>query len=193
MKTNLEVITAPTPLESERYVRLQEVDRLSAEGLSDFCETTAGEQTAAAQLAHTYFWQSLRTGSTLAAADFFTMWVLLFGSTGVTERLLGLPTTLVENRTALFASLIVLPVAYLVGLYPGLGMSPVVEFRQAVRAGIVSLLVFVGIGLFCFPEHWHFYAVSSLIAFVGCLPVFRFPDTSCEKSPRCSPSGGHRC
>ena len=172
MKSNLDVITTPTPLETARYVRLQEVDRLSAEGLSQFCETTGNEQEAAAQLAHTSFWQSLRTGSVLALADFFTLWVLLFGSTGVTERLFGLPTTLVENRTALFSALIVLPVAYLVGLYPGLGMSPIVEFRQIVRAGIVSLLVFAGIGLFCFPEYRQFYAVSSLIALVGCLPCF---------------------
>lgn len=172
MKADLDIVTSPQPPDTAGYVRLTHVDRLSAEGLSQFCETSGGEQTASAQLANTYFWQSLRTGTTLALADFFTLWVLLFGSSGVTERLLGLPTTLVENRTALFSALLVLPVAYLVGLYPGLGMSPIVEFRQIVRAGIVSLLVFAGIGLFCFPEYWHFYAVSSLIAFAGCVPCF---------------------
>jgi Undecaprenyl-phosphate galactose phosphotransferase WbaP len=131
----------------------------------------------ASRLSNLCLWQGLCTSIPLVLADFFTLWFLLFGSTGVAERVLGIPTTTVDNRTALLSALLMFPIAQLAGLYPGLGMSPVVEFRQIVRSSFVAIMVFAGFGFFCLPEYLHFYLASSIPAAflaIPCFPAARF-------------------
>ena len=86
------------------------------------------------------------------------------------ERALGITSYQVEQGTALLISLIILPVAGLAGLYPGLGQGSVVEFRQLARSLIATLLVYAGIGWFCFPVEWVFYSISAAVTFVVALP-----------------------
>lgn len=125
-------------------------------------------------------WSSLQASCTalpLIGVDFLVLWVLLLFSSAAVERLLHYPINLITHRTALLASLILIPVAELAGVYPGIGMNPVVEFRQLVRSAGIALMVFAGVGLLCVPDRWLLFLLSSSIAFLACiplLPAFRF-------------------
>lgn len=156
----------------DRYVRLDLVDRYSAETLTEFCRANAnGLSETSSHLADCAVRQSILTAIPLIIADFVSLYSVLFLTTAVVERLLGLSTKLVENPTAFFISLIIIPISSLAGIYPGLGVSTVVEFRQLTQSLFVSLLVYAGIGWFCFPEHWLFYSLSAITAFVLAIPT----------------------
>ncbi len=154
-----------------RYVRLDILDRYSAETLNEFCRANANLGKTATRLADYSVWQSWVTAFPLVLADFAALYSVLFVATSVVERFLAISTRMVENQTAFFISLIIVPVSYLAGLYPGLGVSPVVEFRQVARSLFVSLMIFAGIGWFCFPSSWFFYSLSALLAFTLALPT----------------------
>ncbi len=98
------------------------------------------------------------------------MWLVLFAATALSERVLGLPTNLITHQSALLVSLLLIPIAELAGVYPGLGSSPVVEFRQLVRAALVALLIYAGIGVALSPHHAIFFLASAGIAALLVIP-----------------------
>lgn len=155
----------------ERYHRLDVVDRNAAEMLKKFCTTNSRSNVTATKLANRSAVQSCLTTAPLAAADFLSLYVCLFLTSAVVERLVGVSNTQVENQTAFFVSLVILPIANLAGLYPGLGLGSVVEFRQLARALFAAVLVFAGIGWFCFPNLWVFYAFVATVAYGVGLPM----------------------
>ncbi len=171
----------------ERYNRLNIVDRHAAESLNEFCRANPRSNATATRLANRSAIQSFLTAFPLAVADCLSLYLCLFLASAAIERVLGITTMQVENKTAFFISLIILPIARLAGLYPGLGLGSVVEFRQLARVLFATLLVFAGIGWFCFPQLWMFYSIVGIIAFVFALPVTmsaRFVARSLAK--RCS-------
>lgn len=154
-----------------QYVRLDRVDRHAAETLNQFFQANSKVQRTGGDLADLAVVQSLLTAMPLAIVDFLTLYISVFGTTGVLERLMNIPTTQVEHQTAFFISLVIIPVARLAGLYPGIGDNPIVEFRQIARSLFVSLLVLAGLGWFCYPQHWLFYFLSAVAAFAVALPM----------------------
>ena len=160
--------TAATDL--SRYIRLDTVDRQAAESLNKFFEAKATARSSGSRLANFAVVQTLITALPLVIADVGSLYLSVFFTSSVVERLMEVSTRQVENQTAFLISLIILPVAHLAGLYPGVGCNPIVEFRQIARSLFVSFSVLAGIGLFCFPENWIFYCVSSVFAFGLALP-----------------------
>ncbi|QDV27330.1 exopolysaccharide biosynthesis polyprenyl glycosylphosphotransferase [Aureliella helgolandensis] len=151
--------------ESARYQRLNIVDRHSAEALNQYCKVNTVVGNVPTRLANLAALQSVLTSLPLALADFAALFSSLFLATGIAERLFGISTQQAEMQAVFFVSLVILPIAQLAGLYPGLGISPVVEFRQLSRSLFASLLVFCGIGWFAHPQMWLFYVASGLLAF----------------------------
>ncbi len=163
---------APAAVElSARYRRLDRVDRQAAETLNNYCRTNRHDGISATKLANLAASQSFITALPLALADFITLYLVVFGTSGVMERLMGISTQQVENQTAFFISLIILPIASLAGLYPGIGHNPIVEFRQIAKSLFACLAVLAGIGWFVFPEHWSFFVASAVIGFFLALPA----------------------
>ena len=162
---------ASTESENGRYVRLDRVDQHAAETLNQFFKANSKVQRSGGDLADLAVMQSLVTALPLVLVDFLALYLSVFWTTGVLERLMDVPTTQVEHQTAFFISLVIIPVARLAGLYPGVGDNPIVEFRQIARSLLVSLLVLAGLGWFCFPQQWHFYCLSAAAAFVVALPT----------------------
>ncbi len=155
----------------ERYHRLDTVDRNAAEMLKKYCTTNSRSNATATRLANRSAIQSFLTSAPLAAADFLSLYACLFLVSAIFERLMGLTNMQVENQTAFFVSLVILPIANLAGLYPGLGLGSVVEFRQLARALFAAVLVFAGIGWFCFPKLWFFYVPVAAVAYAVGLPL----------------------
>lgn len=175
------------PAEFTRYHRLDTVGRQDAESLKEFLRANSRSNSTVTKLANRSALQALLTSLPLALADFFSLYVCLFLTSAAFERLVQISTKQVENRTAFFVSLIILPIAHLAGLYPGLGLGSIVEFRQLARTLFATLLVFAGIGWFCFPHMWGFYGLVGATAFSVALPVtmsVRFLARSLAK--RCS-------
>ena len=155
----------------ERYYRLDAADRNAAEMLRKYCTTNSRSNLTATRLANRSTVQSFLTAAPIAAADFLSLYSCLFLISAAVERLTGISNTQVENQTAFFVSLVILPIANLAGLYPGLGLGSVVEFRQLARALFAAVLVFAGIGWFCFPRLWVFYVIVAMAAFAIGLPM----------------------
>jgi len=155
----------------ERYYRLDAVDRNAAEMLKKYCTTNSRSNTMATRLANRSTVQSFLTSAPLAVADFLSLYACLFLTAAVVNRLFGLANMQAENQTAFFVSLVILPIANLAGLYPGLGLGSVVEFRQLARALFAAVLVFAGIGWFCFPKMWVFQSLVAVIAFSVGIPM----------------------
>ena len=158
-------------VEFERYHRLGRVDRHAAESLNEFCRANSRSNATATRLANRSVIQALLTSLPLAFADFLSLYTCLFLTSAAFERIVQISTKQVENKTAFFVSLIILPIAHLAGLYPGLGLGAIVEFRQLARSLFATLMVFAGIGWFCFPQMWVFYALVGTTAFAIALPV----------------------
>ncbi|MCY2978719.1 MAG: exopolysaccharide biosynthesis polyprenyl glycosylphosphotransferase [Planctomycetota bacterium] len=156
---------------SERYYRLDALDRNAAEMLKKYCTTNSRSNVTATRLANRSTVQSFLTSAPLAMADFLSLYACLFLTSAVVDRLFGLANMQAENQTAFFVSLVILPIANLAGLYPGLGLGSVVEFRQLARALFAAVLVFAGIGWFCFPKLWVFYVIVAMAAFSIGLPM----------------------
>ena len=171
----------PEPFSKENnlrpYVRLARVDRTHAQSLVTSCRVSPAAAHASRVLAGRSLVQCFLTSVPLIVADFLTLWVLLFGTTALVERICGLSTSLVTSETALLASLLLFPIAQLAGLYPAMGISSAVEFRQLVRAAATALCIFAGIGILQRPGFWPYFVGSTLLTLllvVPLLPTSRF-------------------
>lgn len=159
------------------YVRLARVDRTHAQSLVTSCRVSPAAAHASRVLAGRSLIQCFLTSIPLIAADFLTLWVLLYGTTTLVERVCGQSPNLVTSETALLASLLLFPIAQLAGLYPAMGTSSAVEFRQLVRAATTALCIFTGIGILQRPESWPYFVGSTLLTLllvVPLLPTSRF-------------------
>ena len=147
------------------------VDRFAAQTLNKYCQANASAGHSATRLANLSVLQALLTSIPLAAADFLSLYASMLLTTQVIQKVFGSTGELIQPGTFLFVSLIILPVAKLAGLYPGLGLNPIVEFRQIAKSLWVSVLVLAGLGWFCFPAHWLTYVLSAAVAFALALPA----------------------
>ena len=154
-----------------RYQQLARIDQSHAESLVRFCRLNLNSQIGSHELAYCSLKQSFLTSIPLVAADFVTLWALLFGATAVIERLCGLPHTLVTFHTAIVASLLLVPIAQLSGLYPALGTSAAVEFRQLVQSAGAALCIFSGIGIVASPVNWPYFLAASFLTLLLALPI----------------------
>ena len=153
------------------YKRLARVDRRHAQSLVSSCNVSPAAAKASRALASRSLIQCFLCSMPLVIADFVTLWLLLFGTTTVVERVFNLSTSLVTRDTALIASLLLFPIAQLAGLYPAIGTSAAVEFRQLVRAAATALYIFTGIGILQNPTNWLYFAVAMLLTLVLVIPV----------------------
>ncbi len=153
------------------YIRLDRVDRTHARSLVSSVRVSPAAARASRILAGRSLIQCFVTSLPLIVADFVTLWVLLFLTTSVIERVFALSTSLVTHETALVASFLLFPIAQLAGLYPAIGTSAAVEFRQLVRAATTSLCIFAGIGIVHEPAHWPYFVGSMLATMVLVLPL----------------------
>lgn len=154
-----------------RYHRLNAVDRSAAELLNEYCRANSRSNAAATRLANRSVFQSVLTSLPLMLADFLSLFACLFVTFAVFGQFSGVVSLQVEYRTAFFISLIILPIAHLAGLYPGLGLGSAAEFRQLARVLFATGLVFIGIGWFCFPHMRVFYSLVGIAAFGFALPA----------------------
>ncbi len=165
--------TEDIPLEVgfERYRRLDVADRNAAESLNEFCRANSRSNATATSLANRSSLQSILTSLPLALADFLSLYACLFMTSEVVAKLFRVATNEVESQSVFFISLVILPIAHLAGLYPGLGLGSVVEFRQLARSLFAALLVYAGIGWFCFASMWFSYLLVAGLAFTIALPT----------------------
>jgi Undecaprenyl-phosphate galactose phosphotransferase WbaP len=154
-----------------RFERLSVVDRQYAESVSRSGAIVSSAPAISQRLANRSLRQSVLTSLPLAVMDFACLWLILFAATTVVERLFQLPTTFITRYTSLLASLILIPSAGIAGLYPALGISPIVEFRQLVASVALALTIFTGIEILRLESHWEYALVSSSLAFLIALPV----------------------
>lgn len=162
---------------SSRYRQLGRVDREHATSLVRSCKARLSDAKASRFLVFHSHIQSWLTSMPLMLGDFVLLWLLLFGTTSIVERLYGLPTVMVTRNSATLASLLLWPIAQLAGLYPAMGTSPAVEFRQLVKSAGVALFVFAGIGIMHNPSAWMYLIGSTLLTLclaVPLLPTSRF-------------------
>lgn len=157
-------------LDTTPYGTLERVDRYAAENLNRFFRANTHIGRGKTTLADRAVLQAVATSLPLAVADFLALYTSVYLTTAVFERVLQISTYQVENHTAFFISLAILPIAHLAGLYPGVGDNPIVEFRQIARTLFAALAVLAGVGWFCFPEHSGFYICAALAAFCIALP-----------------------
>ncbi len=159
------------------YIRLDRVDRTHAQSLISSVGVNPAAAKASRVLAGRSLVQCLVTSIPLIVADFVTLWVLLFLTTSVFERFFGVDTKMVTSETAFVASFLLFPIAHLAGLYPAIGTSAAVEFRQLVRAAATSLCIFAGIAIILNPTQW-LYILGSMLATTALaaplLPTSRF-------------------
>jgi Undecaprenyl-phosphate galactose phosphotransferase WbaP len=177
-------ITDATERYARRYRQLDAVDRFAAQSLNQFASSTASFAAAATKLATISAIQGFITSIPLIFADVFSVYFGLFVGSGIAERVLGLSSKLIDSHGAFFASLIVVPVAHLAGLYPGLGVSPILEFRQIARTVCVSLLVFFGLSWVASPDQFFLYALTTVLALMLTVPLA----TAMRYSSRCAAS-----
>jgi Undecaprenyl-phosphate galactose phosphotransferase WbaP len=152
-KNTLDEVVEPVENGVRRYHRLSTVDRHAAETLKIFWKANASSDAVATRLANRAVIQGLNTSIPLALADVLSVGVcLLFGFLGA-HVLLGENVWSWEDvRSSLALALVFLPIGHLAGLYPGLGLGSIVEFRQLSKSLIASFVVFAGIGWFQFPD-----------------------------------------
>jgi len=156
----------------DRYLTLALIDREHAASLAQSCRLSDEASRVSRVLANHSLLQCILTSIPLIAADFITMWTLLFASTAVVERLFGIPTTLVTRHTALVASLLLAPIARLKGMYPAIGISPPVEFREIVQSTATALCIFSGIGIVASPANWPYFMISTFLTLLLAIPIF---------------------
>jgi Undecaprenyl-phosphate galactose phosphotransferase WbaP len=154
-----------------RFERLSIVDRVYAQSVSRSGAIVSSAPAISQRLANRSLLQSVLTSVPLAVMDFAVLWVILFATTTAVERIFQLPNTFITRYTSLLASLILIPSAGLAGLYPALGISPIVEFRQLVASVALALTIFTGIEILRLESHWEYALVSSSAAFLIALPL----------------------
>ena len=129
------------------YIRLDRVDRTHAQSLVSSIGVNPAAAMTSRVLAGRSLIQYFVTSMPLVIADFFTLWALLFLTTAVIERVFDFSSGSITRNTSLIASFLLLPIAQLAGLYPAIGTSAAVEFRQLVRASATALCIFAVIGI----------------------------------------------
>jgi len=154
-----------------QYERLERLDRSHAHSLVRSCHVNPDAINASRLLAGHSLWQTLVTSLPLLVADFFTLWFLLYGTTAIVERICGISTWLVTSDSALLASMLLLPIAQLAGLYPAMGMIPAVEFRQLVRSVAIALCIFAGIEILQDQAQWPYFVAATAMTFCLCMPL----------------------
>ncbi len=161
----------PVADRTERYERLELLDRHAAETLNQFCKANAATDETATRLADISVWQSIVTSIPLAISDFLSLYVSLLATTVLYGPFLNAPGEAFRGLPALFVALTILPMSQLSGLYPGLGLSAPVEFRQVVRSLFAALVIFIGVGCFFLPNSFAFIFVTAGTAFTIAVPV----------------------
>ena len=156
----------------EKFLRLPQIDREHAASLTRSCSLSNDAKTVSRKLAAHSLLQSSLTSLPLVVSDFVTMWTLLFVSTAIVERVFQIPTNLVTRQSALIASLLLIPIARLKGLYPAIGTSPVVEFKEIVQSAATALCIFAGIGIATNASNWPYLIASVAVTFVFAVPAF---------------------
>jgi Undecaprenyl-phosphate galactose phosphotransferase WbaP len=157
--------------ELERYERLDILDRHAAETLNEYCRIKTSVGVAAAKLANVSFYHKLFASIPLAISDFCAFFFSLMLANAVIHQLFATAGPHFQVNTVVFTSLILLPIAHLGGLYPGIGLNQAIEFRQLARSLFASLLVISIIGMmFLDVTNWH-YPIVALLAYVVSLPA----------------------
>ena len=154
-----------------RYQRLDSVDQHTAQSLNQHCKIATGLDESATRLANYSFWQSIVTSLPLAAADVLSLFACVSVSTMAVERFAGVSTMQLDTPTTFFLALIILPIAQLAGLYPGLGLGSIVEFRQLARSLFASALLFAGVGWLSLPGASWSYAAAAIFVFTAGAPL----------------------
>ncbi|MEM6468596.1 MAG: exopolysaccharide biosynthesis polyprenyl glycosylphosphotransferase [Planctomycetota bacterium] len=154
--------------QSSRYPRLDAVDRHTAETLNRVFERSDGFTRGSTRLADLSIVQSASSGIPLAACDCLaTLLGMLVGNVIVSL----FQGDGLDLLTVCVSSLVVLPVAQLAGLYPGIGRNPIVEFRQIARSMVICSIVFAAVGCVAKPEFWATFALAGCCVFTISLPV----------------------
>ncbi len=156
----------------KRYDRLNEVDRNAAETLNVFWKANTSSDAVATRLANRSAAQGLSTSIPLAITDALAVGVCLAIGLLSMNFVWGLSSERsLPLSLALILPLIMIPIGNLAGLYPGLGLGSIVEFRQLCRALMATLLVFAGVGCFQLTEHRVPFFAAISVAFVLSIPV----------------------
>jgi len=163
--------TADVDLDRKCYQRLSTVDKTYAETLKSFWKANAASEATATRLANRAAAQDFYTSIPLALADVFAVGGSLIVALLSTNFVLGqVQQQRLDVSSSLFLSLLVLPIAHLASLYPGLGLGSIVEFKQLTRALFATFCVFAGIAWFQFPEARIPHLASVALAFVVAIP-----------------------
>ena len=154
-----------------RYERLDLLDRHAAETLNQFCKAHSVNETSARKLADIAVWQSVATSLPLAISDFLSLYLSLLFTTIIYAPFLNEPGHAFRGLPALFIALTIIPMSQLSGLYPGLGLSSPLEFRQVVRSLFAALLIFVMGACFFLPHSLEFVTVIVGTTFFIAVPT----------------------
>ncbi len=155
----------------DRYERLDLLDRHAAQTLNEYCRVKSSVGVAAARLANVSALHSFVASVPLAIADCLALLASLLLTGTFIHYLLFASVPPLEADTALFISLIVLPISHLAGLYPGLGLNQAIEFRQIAKSLFACLLVFSILGWLFLDEAAWYYGLVAVLTFAFALPA----------------------
>lgn len=156
---------------TERYNRLDTLDRQSAEVLTDYCRVNSRLEETATRLANVSSWQNVITSVPLMLADWLAVYASLRLSAYLVYWVFGNQLAFKHSTEMLLVSLVVLPLAHLAGLYPGLGLGSILEFRQLSRSIFAAVVVYAGLGAFSFTAEGFYFALIGAMAFALGLPA----------------------
>ncbi len=135
------------------YAKLPTLDRNAALTLTAYCKTRSDNSPIAAKLANTAVLQTFLTSLPLVLSDTVTFVCCFLASL-----LLVSATLAPEIATLAFAgsisSLCLIPIARLSGLYPGIGLGSIVEFRQTCRVVMAGSLIMGGVLIYSNVASW---------------------------------------
>ncbi len=154
----------------EKYARLDAVDRQSAVTLRNYFQANPTSNRLANKLCNLFALQSIAMAAILALTDYLLLYLTLWASDGLTQLILPYPHLQIGNGTLLIGSLLIIPLAIAAGLYPGIGQSAVMEFRQTSWIFIAAIATICCIGIFFLPGNIAFFLAFSLTAFCN-IPV----------------------
>ncbi|PQO45423.1 undecaprenyl-phosphate galactose phosphotransferase WbaP [Blastopirellula marina] len=151
------------PLVSERHLYRAEPHGASI--------SNGMEEAMARRLADLSLKQSFLFGLPLMAVDFAFMWLTVFCVGYLEAMWLAPPYAGVSFTIANLASSLLVLVAYCSGLYPAIGMTSVIEFRNLVKAAGVSMVACSSIAFFAGTQSdVLFYLVLGIVS----LPILLF-------------------
>ena len=169
---NHESVDRATP-----YNQLLGFEQLRAESLVSHCHIAPAAVAPLRSLSSRSLVQSFLCTFPLILSDLITMGLLLLATTTFLRYMVAPFVHPRSHANLIIASLIHILIANIAGLYPAIGVSPAVEFRQIARTAVAAACLFTAMEISADAINWLYYLgeLAFITLFViPSLPTSRF-------------------